>query len=370
MTVGKVIQFTPLYSIPTGAKRDYGRVYLQSGEILPDAAISEGWVKLREDAGRRDDSEDSRQLLESLQTLEERARSASKGVWSSKGVLINTLYEVSDPKAFVDKWKGKPLDSIVEKIFAGDRMIVRMMLSPTEHVQTMVVVAGIKAPTVKRTNSSDGKEQAAEPLGYESYQFVETRLMQRTVKLYVFGTTPQDFLICSVIHPNGSIAEFLLKAGLARCNDFHSSLLGGDMSSLRKAEKEARDSRIGLFKGLALAKSSAGEADATVTRIQTADTVYLRDRSGEERRVSLSSIRQPKPTDSKQAPFSADAKEFLRKKLIGRHVKVITDGKKEATEGFEARDVVTIMYNDKNVALQLVEAGYASVVRHRQDDRE
>ena len=44
------------------------------------------------------------------------------------------------------------------------------------------------------------------------------------------------------------------------------------------------------------------------------------------------------------------------------------DGKKAATEGFEERDVVTIVLNNKNLALQLVEAGYASVIRHRRDD--
>ncbi|KAL9635577.1 MAG: hypothetical protein Q9164_003366 [Protoblastenia rupestris] len=370
MTVGKVIQFTILYSIPTGAKRDYGRVYLQSGEILPDSSISEGWVKLRDDASRKDDSDGSKELLDSFQLLEEKARSALKGLWSSSGGNIQTSYEIPDSKAFVEKWKGKPLESIVEKVFAGDRMIVRMMLSPTEHVQTMVVVGGIKAPATKRTNPSDGKEQPAEPLSHESYQFVETRLLQRTVKVDVLGTTPQGGLICTVLHPNGSIAEFLLKAGLARCSDFHSNMLGGAMSTLRKAEKQARDARVGVFKGLAQARSSAGETDATITRIQTADTVYLRDKSGEEKRASLSSIRQPKPTDPKQAPFSVDAKEFLRKKLIGKHVKIITDGQKAASEGYEARDVVTVLLNEKNVALQLVEAGYVSVIRHRQDDQD
>jgi len=109
--------------------------------------------------------------------------------------------------------------------------------------------------------------------------------------------------------------------------------------------------------------------DATITRIQTADMVYMRGgKSGEEKRVSLSSIRQPKPSDPQQAPFQADAKEFLRKKLIGKHVRVTVDGHKAANEGFEERDVVTVMLNNKNVALQLVEAGYASVIRHKRDD--
>ena len=343
-------------------------MYLQSGEILPETAVAEGWLKLRDDAPRKDDSDESKELLDKLVTHEERAKSNSKGLWSNKGGSIQTAYEVPDPTAFADKWKGKSIDSIVEKVFSGDRMIARMMLSPTEHVQTMVVVAGIRAPTLKRTNPSDGKEQAAEPFGHESCQFVEQRLTQRTVKVDVLGTTPQGGLVCNVIHPNGSIAEFLLKAGLARCVDFHSTLLGGSMATLRKAEKQARDARLGVFKGLLQPKSSGAESEAIITRIQTADTVYLRGKSGDEKRASLSSIRQPKPTDPKQVPFQADAKELLRKKLIGKHVKIIRDGRKEANEGFEARDVVTILLNDKNVALQIVEAGYASVIRHRQDD--
>ena len=366
--MGKVIQFTILYTIPTGAKRDYGCVYLQSGEILPETAMAEGWLRLRDDAQKRDDSDESRELLEKLEAYQDKAKSGLRGLWSNKEGSIQTAYEILDPKAFVDKWKGKPLDSVVEKVFSGDRMIVRMMLSSTEHVQTMIVVAGIRAPSTKRTNPSDGKEQAAEPFGHESYQFVEQRLTQRTVKVDVLGTTPQGGLVCNVVHPNGSIAEFLLKAGLARCVDFHSTLLGGSMAALRKAEKQARDARHGVFKAFTHAKPNNIEADAIITRIQTADTVYLRDKSGDEKRASLSSIRQPKPTDPKQAPFQADAKEFVRKKLIGKHVKVVTDGKRDANEGFEARDMVTISLNDKNVALQIVEAGYASVIRHRQDD--
>ena len=366
--MGKVIQFTILYTIPTGAKRDYGCVYLQSGEILPETAVAEGWLKLRDDAQRKDDSDESRELLEKLDAYEEKAKSGLKGLWSNKGGTIQTTYEISDPKAFADKWKGKSLDSIVEKVFSGDRMIARMMLSPTEHVQTMIVVAGIRAPSMKRTNASDGKEQAAEPFGHESYQFVEQRLTQRTVKVDVLGTSPQGGLVCNIVHPNGSIAEFLLKAGLARCVDFHSTLLGGSMATLRRAEKQAKDARQGIFKAFAQPKSSSTEVDAIVTRVQTADTVYLRDKSGDEKRASLSSIRQPKPSDPTQAPFQSDAKEFVRKKLIGKHVRVVTDGKREASEGFEARDMVTIFLNDKNVALQIVEAGYASIIRHRQDD--
>lgn len=368
MVVGKVVQFKILYSIPTGVKRDYGTVVLQTGESLPDASVSEGWVKLRNDAGRKDEPEESKRLLDLLELEEARAKAASKGLWAPEGGKIET-YDLQNHNDFLEQWKGKSLESIVERVVTGDRMIARLLLSATNHLQTLVLVAGIRAPMTKRTNTSDGKEVPAEPFGTEAQQFVETRLLQRSVKVEVLGVSPQGQLICVVRHPNGSIAEFLLKAGLARCTDHHSTLLGGEMTALRQAEKHAKDNKIGLFKGHVNTKdSAAGASDATVTRVQTADTIYIRNKSGTETRATLSSIRQPKPTDPKQAPFQADSKEFLRKKVIGKHVRVTVDGTKPASEGYEERDVVTVNINNKNVALMLVEAGYASVIRHRRDD--
>lgn len=368
MVVGKVVQFKILYNIPTGVKRDYGTVVLQTGKSLPDASVSEGWVKLRDDAGRKDESEESKRLLDLLELEEARAKAASKGLWAPEGGKIES-YDLQNHNEFLEQWKGKSLESIVERVVTGDRMIARLLLSATKHLQTLVLVAGIRAPMTKRTNTSDGKEVPAEPFGTEAQQFVETRLLQRSVKVEVLGVSPQGQLICVVRHPNGSIAEFLLKAGLARCTDHHSTLLGGEMTVLRQAEKHAKDNKIGLFKGHVNTKDSApGASDATVTRVQTADTIYLRNKSGTETRATLSSIRQPKPTDPKQAPFQADSKEFLRKKLIGKHVRVTLDGTKPASEGYEERDVVTVDLNNKNVALMLVEAGYASVIRHRRDD--
>lgn len=364
LVVGRIVRFKVLYN-PTG-KREYGTVQLEGQDPLPDAAVAAGWLKLRDDAGRKDESDESKAVLEKLEIAQAKAKADSLGVWSTQGGKIETAYEISDTQGFVDEWKGKPIDSIVERVVTGDRMIIRLLLSGTKHVQTMVLVAGIRAPTTKRT--VDGKEQPAEPFGTEAQQFVEQRLLQRKVKVDVFGITPQNQLVCVVNHPNGSIAKFVLEAGLAKCTDFHSTMLGTQMSVLRQAEKAAKDKQLGVFHGATNTKSGGTQTDETVTRVQAADTVYLRGRSGEEKRVQLSSIRQPKPMDPKQGPFQQEAKEFLRKKLIGKHVKVTIDGKKAASEGFEERDVVTIIINNKNVALQLVEAGYASVIRHRRDD--
>jgi staphylococcal nuclease domain-containing protein 1 len=367
LLVGKAINFETLYQIPT-TKREYGKVRLLDGSELPDLLVSEGWAKVREDAGRKEDDEDAAVYLEKLRGLESQAKSSSKGVWATSGGKIDTSYEVSDPNTLVEEYSGKKVDAIIERVLTGDRMIVRLLLSPEKHIQTMLVLAGVRAPSTKRT-SPDGKEIPAEAYGTEAHHFVEERLHQRKCAVQLLGVTPQKQLIGSVLHPRGNIAKFLLEAGLAKCHDQHVTMLGNEMAQFRQAEKAAKDSKKGLFTGHTATKAAGTtEADYTVARVLNADTVFIRTRSGEEKKINLSSIRQPKPSDPKQSAFSADAKEFLRKRIIGKHVKVTIDGKKAASEGYEEREVGTVTVNGKNIALMLVEAGYASVIRHRRDD--
>ena len=365
LLLNQTIRFEVLYTIPT-TKRDYGRVKFQDKE-LPESIVQEGWAKVREDAGKKEDDETALAYLDKLRSLEAEAKAEGKGVWG-KGGHIEIASEVSDPAAMINQFKGKKIDAIVERVLSGDRLIARLMLSPTKHVQTLLLLAGVRTPATKKT-SPEGLAIPAEPYGMEAQTFVEDRLRQRKVSIELLGVTPQNQLIAHVLHPKGNIAKFLLEAGLARSNDQHVTLLGNEMAPFRQAETAAKNSRKGVFTGTSASKAAGPQdADFVVSRVLNAETAFLRSRSGEERKVTLSSIRQPKPSDPKQSPFGADAKEFLRKRLIGKHVKVSVDGKRPASEGFEEREVATVIVNGKNVALTLVEAGYASVIRHRRDD--
>ncbi|EEQ89122.1 hypothetical protein RJZ56_007677 [Blastomyces dermatitidis] len=369
LLVGKVIKFQVLYTVPT-TKREYGIVKLPNTQELPELCVAEGWVKVREDAGKREESEDTLTLLDKLRDLENRARTESKGVWASTSGDLETAHEVPDPKALIESEKGNQIDAVVERVLSGDRLLVRLLVAPHKHIQTLVAIAGIRAPATKRTNA-DGTEQPGEPLGEQAQQFVELRLLQRKVKISLLGLTLQNQLVASVLHPNGNIAKFLLDAGLARCADHHSTMIGKDMAILRQAETAAKEARKGLFLSHTGPKAGAGAAqtDYVVSRVFSADTIFVRTKTGkDEKRVSLSSVRQPKLSDPKQAPFVAEAKEFMRKKLIGKHVKVKIDGKRPASDGYEEREVGTVISGNTNMALALVQAGYASVIRHRRDD--
>ena len=151
LLVGKVIQFRVLYTIPTGAKREYGVITLQDGRQIPELPVAEGYVKLRDDAGKREENEEASALLETLKVLEARAKADNKGIWDTSVERIQTSYDV-DAAKFAETWKGKPVDAIVEKVLTGDRLIVRFMESPTRHTQTMLLIAGIRTPSLK-TNS-------------------------------------------------------------------------------------------------------------------------------------------------------------------------------------------------------------------------
>lgn len=366
LVVGKPVQATVLYTIPTSG-REFGTAKLKDGTDLPDELVKAGWLKVREDAGRKEDSDEVLERLEKLRALESAAKSEGKGLWAGVGGIIEVQNDLGGPE-FMNIWKGKTVDGVVERVLSGDRLLVRLLLSEKKHVQPLTLLAGIRTPSTERTLPSTGAVQPAEEYGHEAKAFVESRLLQRLVKVEIVGASPQGQLVANVIHPRGNIAEFLLQDGLARCNDFHSTMLGEKMAPLRAAEKQAQAKKLRLHKHH-VAKAEGSNQDMVVYKIVGADTIIVKNKAGTtEKRISFSSVRGPRAGEPSEAPFRDESKEFLRQKVIGKHVKVSVDGTKPASEGFEAKDVATVTQNGKNVGLMLVEAGWASVVRHRKDD--
>lgn len=366
IAVGKPVQCTVLYTIPTSG-REFGSAKLKDGTELPDELVKAGWLKVREDAGRKDDSEDVVDRLEKLRSLEASAKADNKGLWVGVGGIIEVQNDLGGPD-FMKEWKGKTVDGVVERVLSGDRLLVRLLLSEKKHVQPMTLLAGVRTPATERTLPSTGATQPAEEYGNEARAFVETRLLQRQVKVEIVGASPQGQLVANIIHPRGNIAEFLLQDGLARCNDFHSTMLGEKMAPLRAAERQAQSKKLRLHKHH-VAKAEGSNQDMIVTKIAGADVIIVRSKNGTaEKRINFSSIRGPRAGEPSESPFRDEAKEFLRQKLIGKHVRISIDGTKPATEGFDAREVATVTEKGKNIGLLLVESGWASVIRHRKDD--
>lgn len=134
LLVGKQVQFSVLYAIPN-TNREYGIIYLMDGHKLPEDMVKEGWLKLREDAGKKESSEEALAQIEKLRQLETAARNEEKGLWAKESGKITVQHDLGDAQEFLETWKGKSVDGVVERVLSGDRMLVRLLISPDHHMQ-------------------------------------------------------------------------------------------------------------------------------------------------------------------------------------------------------------------------------------------
>lgn len=355
LLVGKQVRVHVLYSINN---RDYGDFEAPVFKSLVEKSLKEGNVKLRDDANSKEALEGQ---IEKLKEAEAEAKAQSLGVWNTSNQAVNV--QTSVPEKLYGN--GKTYTAIVEKVIGGDRVQLRTIVKKGEHILTNALIAGIKTP---RSASPD---TPAEPFGDAAKNFTETRLLQRGVTAKYIAASSNGLPIVEVIHPVGNIAVFLLQAGLASVADWQSQMVGAqNMTILRQAEKKAKDLHLYLWKNLVTPKSevSGSSYDATIARVISSDTFVLRLSNDKEETVQLTSVRAPRKSDISGGDYAPVAKEFARKRFIGKKVHVKVDAIRPASAQFEERPLVTITLLDKNIAATLIENGYATVIRHRKDD--
>ncbi|KAJ7703098.1 hypothetical protein B0H17DRAFT_1157205 [Mycena rosella] len=393
--VGKEITFVSTHSLPLSndeVPRDFGTAEI-AGHDLALELLKNGWAKLK-DIKREHTDEDLRK-----RELESEAKSAGKGLWNPHGPQARAVHHTmpADSQAFVSEWKGKSLDAIVEQVRDGTTLRVRLLMPDGEHQVVNIALAGVRSA---RASSKQG--EPSEPWGEEAKFFTESRLLQRPVRVQILSlptstatpfqsganggvAPPASIFIGTVLHPAGNVAEHLVATGLARVVDWHAGMLAssGGMERLRAAEKNAKEKRLCLYanapatattkSNVTAANGQARVFDATVIRVWSGDQISVVEKeTGKERRLQLSSTRGPKLSDPKQAQYAQDAREFLRKKLIGKHVKVTIDFIRPREGDFEERECATIRYGgqNSNIAEQLIEKGLAGLVRHKRDDED
>ncbi|KAI7860214.1 hypothetical protein BDC45DRAFT_600942 [Circinella umbellata] len=380
LLVGKEVSFIPEYTITTTTpQREYGFIMTANGEQVAELGIKQGWLKVR-DSKAHGNLEEHEATLDHLHDLEDEAKEAKLGMWNTdeSGERDVSFNFDGDTRAFLNKYKGQPLDATIEQIRDASTYRVLLTLPDKSQQYITLLLTGIKAPACKRDNAP---ESVSEPFGEEGKFFVETRLLQRGVKVLLEGTNGQNF-VGSVKHPAGNIAELLLANGYAKCVDWSITLVTGGPIPLRNAEKVAKDKKLRVWRDfVAKEKTNDSEFEAQVIKIVTGDTILVKTKSGIERKLQLASIKQAprgvgstapggsnKSRDIKEVGYQFEAREFLRKKLIGKTAHINIDYHKPAQDGFEAKDCATVKIGHNNIGEQLVERGLATVIRHRKDD--
>lgn len=395
LAVGKEISFTSTHSFPSNddVTRDFGTAEIGGMDVASEM-LKNGWAKVKE--SKRDPTEDDIRKRD----IEAEAKAGGKGLWNSHGPQARAVHQTMPPdsQAFISDWKGKSIDALVEQVRDGSTLRVRLLMPDGEHQMVNIALAGVRCARI-----SPKQGEPSEPWAEEAKFFTESRLLQRSVRVIILSLPtstatpfqagansapppPASIFIGTVLHPAGNVAEHLVAAGLARVVDWHAGMLaaGGGMERLRAAEKVAKEKRAYLYANVPTASASVTQSngaangnarvfDGTVIRVWSGDQISVIDKeSGKERRLQLSSTKGPKLSDPKQAYYAQEAREFLRKKLIGKHVKVMVDFIRPRDGEYEERECATVRYGNQNsnVAEQLVEKGLASVVRHRRDDED
>ncbi|KAG5893662.1 hypothetical protein JTB14_028816 [Gonioctena quinquepunctata] len=382
--VGEEVLFTA--EKPPNAMREYGVIYLgkdiNTAENITESLVSEGLVSVR-----RENVRPSPELTR-LMELEDAAKSAGKGKWGPNPTehVRDIKWSVDNMRAFVEQHQYKPIKAVIEHVRDGST--VRAFLLPDFHHVTLMI-SGIRCPGFKL--DSNGKPDPTVKVEYaeEARYFVEVRLLQRDIEIVLESVNNNNF-IGTIVHPKGNIAELLLKEGFARCVDWSIAFMKTGADRLRAAERQAKDARRRLWKDfVATTPRITGkekEFTATVLEANNGDAVVLKMANGDSKKVFLASIRPPKESgrsndeDGKpiprpkgfrplyDIPYMFEAREYLRKKLVGKKVHVVIDYIQDARDGFPEKVCATVSIAGKNIAESLVFKGLATVVKYRADD--
>lgn len=373
-TVGRRVHFSVNHKNATSG-REYGAVVIDAGTVreenLAVALVQHGLAAIREGARGSDEA------FAALQQAEVAAKEAKVGIWSDDAAthVRDITWEVDAKRALVDGTKAEPQHAIIEQV--RDGCTVRAFLLPSYKYVT-VNLSGVKTPMFKR--GPDGKDEP-EPFAEQAKYYVESRLLQREVKIVLEGVDKNNFL-GTVLHPQGgNISLHLLREGLARVVDWSIGAVTQGREQYRTAQKEAQANKRRVWRDFQAKELNlpAGqrEFNAVVEEIVSPESFIVRTEGGESRRIYLASLRQPKPPQSEgggrppriwDQPVAFEAREFLRKKMVGKRVNVVVDYVKEANEGYPEKTCCTVKADGINVAEALISKGLATVLMHRGDD--
>lgn len=354
------------------SNRMLGRVFFPTKEKdIAEELVANGLAKVKKEKTTKKQAQDP--YMKKLIELEEKAKAEGKGIWSkNKEKAVRNVKYVREFNDSLVEFKKNPVNAIIETVRDVKKVVMLdVMLLPTFH-SIPFAISGIKF--------SDETFNYQE----EAKFFIEARLLQQDVQI-VIEKEMNKYAVGSILHPKGNIAELLLKEGFVCCDDRTISLAVGGFSELRAAEKFAKERRIRSWKSYENNEDDKKKKfQGIVTEIVGGDALIVKiPKTGEMKKIFLSSIIPPRKEkdESKEitskdkprvtmydVPLLFEAREFLRKKLIGKKVQVVVDYTQEARDTYPEKLCCTVTVGGNNIAEALVQNGLAKVVKHRAKD--
>lgn len=422
--IGKPVEYAIFRQKKEGGQekkggREFGsvrlRVPLEDEEEtdLSRLVVKNGWAVVPPPPSSvSDKSNDKRpESVKALLELEAQAKELGLGLHSRDREVLKRAVPIIDrdfdEKELYTSSKGQTLAGIVERVHSGSTLSILLVPSFRE---ILLKIAGVQSPAYRQ----DPAER--EPFALEAKFTTERYLLQRKVDVVFTAFEAgrestrsenkkdrrrQDNKATyygEVLLNGKSIGELLLKSGLATFVEWHAPK--DKASELLALQTTAQEQRIRMwFSEQALASARKTQAPSSFTarvkEVNTATSLVVLNLDVNPHRlenVTLSSVQVNRLSSQEQEYdgfFAYEAREFVRKKLLGRKVEVTVDYVKPAvnlsevkrkdkqkgqTNGKEEEEedqilpekaFHTVLLDGKNIALALVELGYATVMEHR-----
>jgi len=407
---------------------DYCTVTLISENLnLSKLMVQSGWAKVKVSTKEMTDKDGNpyqpkpNSEKQELIHLETNAASHKLGIWSTETGLgpTRSIEWNPDARAIFQKYKNVPLPAVVDFVRDGSTLRCELLgLDDTDlhHTMIMLHLAGIQCPRTPIPDKdveqkTEKKRGPIDPLALEAQQFTAARLLHRDVQVLIQGVDKFNNFFGTILFPKGNITLKLLEHGLASVLSW-SAAITPDAARIKEAERQAKQAKLGIwanYSGSIDEKDVHREISGKVTEVLSGDSIKVKvDDEAVEKQFYFASIRAPRFFGANSEAFGFEAREFVRKRLIGHPIKLLveyvkvekqsgrrqppkkrnnkateeaTEEEETAEESSEAngsgsdeksieRAYVSVGVGQSNLSMMLLQNGLATVIRHRlEEDR-
>jgi len=390
------------YPETKGAPLQQGAKWFDVAEFL----ISRGWVTVKNNAQNPNWEE-----------LQAQAKKQKLGKWAAGDSFpaehLRNVDWSPDELALYNKYKGQPLDAVIEEVREGTTIRCQVQAPNTSGINTMMFwlhLSGVQSRPMPKPlsvqqaeyNNQRVRNGPFQPLNPSSPQFLcareakkftQKRLLHMSVKIILDACIekplPRNGGVVTTLYGrvdfNGrDIAHLLLREGHSRVIEWH---MNPDIQRYEQMEEFARQNKKGIWKENNTPERRKKRKDAgwELDNILSADCFRLRDgKTKEVRRCYLASIKCPKSVprsvrgDAIDEPYAFEAKEFVREQIIGKSLGIcweydrkpaLNDQERKQNKQPETLYYVSVTYdNNKNLSEELVKKGFADIVPHKNTD--
>jgi staphylococcal nuclease domain-containing protein 1 len=398
--LGKVVKYTIDYK---NNDKVYGQIYLEGKNMNLDL-VKNGYAKIG--FVPKGENISKGEYFTKLQTSENEAKKNKLNIWSADQTelashrrKLNSVNDLTLESAEILKFaSGKQIDVMVDYIINCASYVI-LIKEINYFIKMNLRFIGIP-------NSRDN----ALYKGGKAY--AERLVLHKDIKAVIYGTDGDKSFIGDLIDKKGSIANFILRNGHSKLFiNSNTPYSADELNTMKQEQKSAKKLKLRIWKNERDSdddeettddnKNIGGKSDKVVKKavitdfegvcvqVHSGDSLSVKSSTGEVIRIFLSHLKAPKlakpNSEETDAPWAWQAKEFLRKILVGKNVrceidytkKLEKDDKKmtfysvfrpiESKENKNKENVETAP-KEKNVNVELIEIGYATYVSPKLDD--